>query len=166
MDTAARVALERAGNEAALAKFNRLAEAAAHAAHGSPALEEYLGFCQAGAGRPNGYERSELTICYVARHAPCDDGGQRGNSDQAWSIGELMPGSFQRDLALNLVRESDAAERDGGMGGEFFVALELAFRQALADCLLDLALGGHAQRLEEFADAAIENVLVHGLALP
>jgi hypothetical protein len=55
MDTAARVALERAGNEAALAKFNRLAEAAAHAAHGSPALEKYLGFCQArGQAAPTG----------------------------------------------------------------------------------------------------------------
>jgi len=52
MDTAARVALERPGNEAALAKFNRLAEAAAHAAHGSPALGGVSWLLPGVAGRP------------------------------------------------------------------------------------------------------------------
>ena len=49
--------------------------------------------------------------------------------------------SFQLDLALDLVREADAAERDGGLGGKFFVAFELAVRHGLAHRLLDLALG-------------------------
>src|SRR5262249_36750518 len=58
---------------------------------------------------------------------------------------------LQLDLAFDLVREADTAERDRSPGGEFFVALEPALRQGLADRLLDLALGAHPQRLEELA---------------
>src|SRR5262249_26359450 len=45
--------------------------------------------------------------------------------------------------------------------GERFVALESALRQTLADRLFDLALGAHPERLEEFANAAVEHVFVH-----
>src|SRR5215813_9873978 len=68
---------------------------------------------------------------------------------------------LQLDLAFDLVREADTAERDRSPGGEFFVALEPALRQGLADRLLDLALGAHPQRLEELANAAVEHVFVH-----
>src|SRR5262249_61533065 len=68
---------------------------------------------------------------------------------------------LQLDLAFDLVREADTAERDRSPGGEFFVALELALRQGLADRLLDLALGAHSQRLEKLANARVENVFVH-----
>src|SRR4051794_2357062 len=80
---------------------------------------------------------------------------------QEATAGQRCGGSLQLHLPLNLVRETDAAERGGGLGGKFFVALELAFRQRLAHRLLDFALGGHAQRLEESADTAVKNVLVH-----
>src|SRR6516164_4087246 len=69
--------------------------------------------------------------------------------------------SFQLDLAFDLVRQADAAERNHARGREFLVALELALRQGLADGLLDLALGAHSERLEELANAAVEHVFVH-----
>ena len=39
--------------------------------------------------------------------------------------------SFQLDLAFDLVRQADAAERNRARGREFLVALELALRQEL-----------------------------------
>src|SRR5215475_14758880 len=69
--------------------------------------------------------------------------------------------SFQLDLAFDLVRQADAAERNRARGREFLVALELALRQGLADGLLDLALRAHPQRLEKFANAAVKDVFVH-----
>jgi hypothetical protein len=69
--------------------------------------------------------------------------------------------SFQLDLAFDLVRQADAAERNRDRGREFLVALELALRQGLADGLLDLALRAYPQHLEKFANAAVKDVLVH-----
>src|SRR5215831_1704186 len=69
--------------------------------------------------------------------------------------------SFQLDLAFDLVRQADAAERNRARGREFLVALELALRQGLADGLLDLALRAYPQHLEKFANAAVKDVFVH-----
>src|SRR5712692_2967996 len=71
-----------------------------------------------------------------------------------------MP-SLQLDLAFDLVREVEAAERHGGGRRELFVALDAALRKCLAHRLLDLALGADAERLEKFPDAGVEHVLVH-----
>jgi hypothetical protein len=49
------------------------------------------------------------------------------------------------------VGKADTAEDDRGSGGKLLVSLEPAFRNCLADGLLDLALGGYPNRLEEFA---------------
>src|SRR5262249_4498777 len=69
--------------------------------------------------------------------------------------------SAELDLAGHLVRQTRAAERHHRLGGQFFMAIKLAFGDRLAHRLLDLALRAHAQRLEEFANAAVENVLLH-----
>src|SRR6185295_1963008 len=69
--------------------------------------------------------------------------------------------SAQFDVALDLMRKIQAAERHHRLGGEFFVALELALGERGAHRLLDLALGRDAQRLEEFADAVVEDVFIH-----
>src|SRR5262249_13736879 len=44
-------------------------------------------------------------------------------------------------------------DRDGGIGGQLFVALEPTLRQGVADSLLDLGLGAHSERLEELANS-------------
>src|SRR5215472_4225413 len=69
--------------------------------------------------------------------------------------------SFQLDLAFDLVRQADAAERNRARGREFLVALELALRQGLADGLLDLALRAYPKHLAKFANAAVKDVFVH-----
>src|SRR5215831_19729130 len=69
--------------------------------------------------------------------------------------------SFQLDLAFDLVRQADAAERNRARGREFLIALELALRQGLADGLLDLALRAYPQHLKKFANAAVKDVFVH-----
>jgi len=56
--------------------------------------------------------------------------------------------SFQLDLAFDLVRQADAAER----------TLEFALHQGLADGLLDLALRAYPQHLEKLANAAVKDV--------
>src|ERR1700751_3645506 len=71
------------------------------------------------------------------------------------------PNLLQLNLGLDLMRETDPAERHYRHRLEPFVALELALRQGLLHRLLDLALGAHTQRLEKLADADVENVLVH-----
>src|SRR5215813_9991714 len=71
------------------------------------------------------------------------------------------PNLLQLNLALDLMRETDPAERHHRHRLEPFVALELALRQGLSYRLLDLALGAHTQRLEKLANADVENVLVH-----
>src|SRR5262249_23727223 len=67
----------------------------------------------------------------------------------------------QLDLAFDLVRQADAAERNRARGREFLVALELALRQGLADGLLDLALRAYPQHLEKFANSAVKDVFVN-----
>src|SRR5262249_11469531 len=68
---------------------------------------------------------------------------------------------FQLDLAFDLVRQADAAERNRARGREFLVALELALRQGLAVGLLARALRASPQHLERFANAAVKDVFVH-----
>ena len=65
------------------------------------------------------------------------------------------------DLALDLKRETDPAERHCRLCREPLVALEFTLLQSLSYCLLDLALGCHTQPLEKLADAGVENVFVH-----
>src|ERR1051325_6549393 len=69
--------------------------------------------------------------------------------------------SFELDLALDRPGEADAGDRDGRLGGQLLVALEATVGERLAHRLLDLALGGDAERLEELADAGVEGVFVH-----
>jgi len=59
--------------------------------------------------------------------------------------------SFQLDLAFDLVRQADAAERNRARGREFLVALELALGQGLADGLLDCS----SRKLGSFRGAFI-----------
>src|SRR5262245_50287193 len=73
-----------------------------------------------------------------------------------------MPGLSQLDFTVDLVGEADAAERHRRAGGEVLIALEPALREGLGDRLFDLALGGHAERLEELPNAGVEDVFVHG----
>src|SRR5262249_43803892 len=60
-----------------------------------------------------------------------------------------LPGLSQLDFAVDLVGQADAAERYRRAGGEGLIALEPALHKGLADRLFDLALGGHAERLEK-----------------
>src|SRR5262249_23667944 len=73
-----------------------------------------------------------------------------------------LPGLSQLDFAVGLVGEADAAERHRRAGGEGLIALEPALRKGLTDRLFDLALGGHAERLEKLPNAGVEDVFVHG----
>src|SRR5262249_33823800 len=73
-----------------------------------------------------------------------------------------LPGLSQLDFAVDLVGEADAAERHRRAGGEGLIALEPALHKGLADRLFDLALGGHAERLEKLPNADVEDVFVHG----
>src|SRR5215470_12415195 len=73
-----------------------------------------------------------------------------------------LPGLSQLDFAVDLVGEADAAERHRRAGGEGLIPLEPALRKGLADHLFDLALGGHAERLEKLPNAGVEDVFVHG----
>src|SRR5262249_32256789 len=73
-----------------------------------------------------------------------------------------LPGLSQLDFAVDLVGEADAAERHRRAGGEGLIALEPALRKGVADRLFDLALGGHAERLEKLPNAGVEDVFVHG----
>src|SRR5262249_28918559 len=65
------------------------------------------------------------------------------------------------DRALDLKRETYAAKCHRRLCWQLLAALELTLRQALSYCLLDLALGTHAQPFEKLSDAGVENVLVH-----
>src|SRR6476619_5626650 len=64
-------------------------------------------------------------------------------------------------LAADVDRQIDAADREGRLGGQRD-ALELAARGRIAHRLLELALRGHADLLEELAPAHVECVCVHG----
>src|SRR5689334_12743603 len=70
--------------------------------------------------------------------------------------------SFELDLAVDRPAETHPGDRHRRLGGQLLVALEAAVGERLAHRLLDLALGGDAERLEEFADAGVEGVFVHG----
>src|SRR5262249_16884016 len=73
-----------------------------------------------------------------------------------------LPGLSQLDFAVDLVGEADAAERHRRAGGEGPIAVGPALRKGVADRLFDLALGGHAERLEKLPNAGVEDVFVHG----
>jgi Phosphate-selective porin O and P len=65
------------------------------------------------------------------------------------------------DLAIDLERKIELPDGHGCLRGQRLVTLQTALGQGLAYRLLNLALGGDPERLEELADARIENVLVH-----
>src|SRR3954454_13848445 len=67
----------------------------------------------------------------------------------------------QFDLVGDLMGEADAADGENHPGRQFLVALEAAGFQRVAHRLLDFALRGDADLLEEFAQAGVENVFVH-----
>src|SRR5262245_28382860 len=92
------------------------------------------------------------------------DQGQRGDRGLTASSIEsvALPGLSQLDFAVDLVGEADAAERHRRAGGGGLIALEPALRKGVADRLFDLALGGHAERLEKLPNAGVEDVFVHG----
>src|SRR5262249_45815791 len=92
------------------------------------------------------------------------DQGQRGDRGLTASSIEsvALPGLSQLDFAVDLVGEADAAERHRRAGGEGLIAFEPALHKGLADRLFDLALGGHAERLEKLPNAGVEDVFVHG----
>src|SRR5215831_1148738 len=91
------------------------------------------------------------------------DQGQRGDRGLTASSIEsvALPGLSQLDFAVDLVGEADAAKRHRRAGGEGLIALEPALRKGVADRLFDLALGGHAERLEKLPNARVEDVFVH-----
>src|ERR1700674_4198446 len=69
--------------------------------------------------------------------------------------------SRQFDVAIDLEFEVDPAERHDSLRRQSFAALQPALRNGIAHSVLDLALRGDAELLEELAYAGIENLLVH-----
>src|SRR3954471_7034168 len=74
--------------------------------------------------------------------------------DDSWWLSQL-------NLFRNLMRQADAANCQNHFGSQRFVALETAAGDGVAHCLLDLALRGDADFLEEAAQAGVEGVFVH-----
>src|SRR6266436_6014603 len=69
--------------------------------------------------------------------------------------------SCQLDSALDLKFEVDAADRNDRPRGQARAILQLSLSDGIAHRLLDLPLGGHAERLEKFTYAGVESFLVH-----
>src|ERR1700761_1426798 len=72
----------------------------------------------------------------------------------------------QLDLVADLMREADAADGQHDFRRQLLVAFEAAGRERIAHRLLDLALRGDADLLQEPAQTAVEDVLVHCCCLP
>jgi hypothetical protein len=66
-------------------------------------------------------------------------------------------GLLELNLAFDLKRQTNFAERHCRFGRDPLVALEFVLRQGLPHRFLDLALGSNTEPLEEFANASIEN---------
>src|SRR6266446_9362268 len=69
--------------------------------------------------------------------------------------------SCQLDGALDLKFEVDAADRNDRLRRQTWAILQLSAGDGISHRLLDLPLGGHAECLEEFTYAGVENFLVH-----
>lgn len=69
--------------------------------------------------------------------------------------------SRQLDGALDLKFEVDAADGNDRLRGQTWAILQLSIRDGIAHRLLDLPLGGHAERLEKLTHAGVESFLVH-----
>src|SRR5262245_26772307 len=68
---------------------------------------------------------------------------------------------LQRDPAVDLMGEIELLDGQDHMGLELGLALEFSVRQRLPHRLLDLALRGDPDLLEEFAQLHVEHVFVH-----
>ena len=73
---------------------------------------------------------------------------------------------FQFDTVVDGVRKIDAADGQGYLGGQRFVAFELAARHGSAHGFLNLALGGDADRLEKSSNTGVQHVLIHASLPP
>src|SRR6266436_6554109 len=80
-------------------------------------------------------------------------------------VGALRP-AHQFDSACDLKFEVDAADRDDRPRRQAWAILQLSLSDGIAHRLLDLPLGGHAERLEKFTYAGVESFLVHGSLFP
>src|SRR6266446_589969 len=69
--------------------------------------------------------------------------------------------SCQIDGALDLKFEVDAADCNDCLRRQTWAILQLSVRDRISHRLLDLPLGGHAERLEKFTYAGVESFLVH-----
>src|SRR5262249_43235380 len=74
--------------------------------------------------------------------------------------------SRQFDSAGDLKFEVDAADRDDCLRRQAWAIRQLSPGGGIAHRLLDLPLGGHAERLEKFTYAGVESFLVHGPFFP
>ena len=66
-----------------------------------------------------------------------------------------------REVKDGDLSEADAIKRQHDLRRQPFVSLDAAARNRLAHRLLDLALRGDADLLQEFSQARIEHVFVH-----
>src|ERR1700758_3646213 len=64
-------------------------------------------------------------------------------------------------LVADLMRETDAADGQHHFCRQLLMALQAAGRERVAHRLLDLALRGDADLLQESAQTGVEDVLVH-----
>src|ERR1700761_1793348 len=67
----------------------------------------------------------------------------------------------QLDLVADLMREADAADGQHDFRRQLLVAFQVAGGERITHRLLDLALRGDADLLQESAQTAVEDVLVH-----
>src|SRR5215831_2950922 len=82
-------------------------------------------------------------------------------SDLRWRVGLRQP-----DLAVDDVFESKLGNRQRDARLQQRAVAELALGERVAHRGLDLALRGHPDDFEEFADIHVEAVFVHGALLP
>src|SRR5581483_2598807 len=75
--------------------------------------------------------------------------------------GEASAQLPQLDLVRDLMAQADAADGQHHLRRQLLMAFQAAGRERLAHRLLDLALRGDADLLQETAQTAVEDVLVH-----
>src|SRR5688572_22800192 len=92
----------------------------------------------------------------VSRRSICAAAMQRGTCVPCSGM-EL----FELDLAIDNHIQAGLTQSQSGLDREFLFAGQTAIRKCLPYCLLDLALRGDSDCLEELPHAYIETVFVH-----
>src|SRR5262245_25340353 len=76
-------------------------------------------------------------------------------------VAVILAASAEPDLAIDAMAETDGIDGQDHAGGEDGMGIEASAVERTAHALLDLALGGHAHRLEELAQLDVEGLFVH-----